>query len=114
MLFYVLATLKLLRLRQHDVVIPFTTPPLIVLATVVARWFESHRVAYWVMELYPEVAVAHGTLKEREEHGLATRVLAGLSRFACRRCDAVVALSRCMRQRLIEHGVAPEMSPGED
>jgi glycosyltransferase involved in cell wall biosynthesis len=105
LLFYALATLKLLRLPRHDVVVPFTTPPLIVLAAVITRWFKRHRVVYWVMDLYPEVAVAHGMFKPRS---LRTRLLTAISRWACRRCAAVVALGPCMKQRLIKHGVAQD------
>jgi len=102
LLFYILATWKVIRLPRHEVVVPFTTPPLIVVGAVLAGWFKGHRTVYWVMDLYPEVAVSHGMLKPG---GVLTKLLGGVSRWACGRCAAVVALGRCMKQRLVEHGV---------
>ncbi|MEO0586926.1 MAG: glycosyltransferase family 4 protein [Planctomycetota bacterium] len=102
LLFYVLATWAVVRLPKQDVVVPFTTPPLIVVGAVVAGWVKGHRTVYWVMDLYPEVAEAHGMMKPG---GVMAGVLRGVSRWACKRCAAVVALGRCMKRRLIEHGV---------
>jgi len=98
--FYVGAAWKLLTLRPRpDRVVVLTTPPyLSVLARLLTKLRGADH-AHWVMDLYPDVMVAHGMLTER---GLPFRLLASLSRFGFggKRCSAVVTLGPDMAQRV--------------
>jgi glycosyltransferase involved in cell wall biosynthesis len=50
-----------------------------------------------VQDIYPDVAVALGTFKER---GLAARALDALNRLVMRKADRVIVLGDCMRERV--------------
>jgi hypothetical protein len=80
-------------------VVALTTPPYL---SVVARVMSKLRGAdhaHWVMDLYPDVMVAHGMLRERS---WLARWLAGLARwgFGGRRCAAVLTLGPDMAERV--------------
>lgn len=78
---------------RPDVVIGLSTPPVLgALAVAVAR-LRGARSAYWAMDVHPDLAFALGVLKPGS---LAGRALAGLSRWAIRRADLVVALGETM------------------
>ena len=98
-LFYVAASVRLLTLRRQDVVICFTTPPLIALVGLLLRPIRRHRLVYWVMDLYPDTAVAAGMMAQRS---LLARSLDWISRCCLRRADRVVVLGRCMLERVRE------------
>lgn len=101
-LFYVLAMWKVLRLPRQDVVVPLTTPPMIVLLGVLLKKLRGTRLAYWVMDMYPDVPVAYGVLREG---GVAHRVLERLHVAAMNAADVVVVLGQDMRRRVEAKGV---------
>ena len=104
LLFYVAALFKALVLPRHDVVVCFTTPPFIAVVGRVLRLVKRTRFVYWVMDLYPDVAIAAGLMKQRS---LAARILERINRGCLRKADAVVVLGRCMRDRVLAKGVDP-------
>lgn len=104
-LFYAAATLQLLRLPRQDVVVCLTTPPLIVMAALLARRLKGGRVAYWLMDLYPELPIVCGYFGAR--HPLA-RIASAMDRRCVRSADAVVVLGRCMRERVLAKGADPK------
>jgi colanic acid biosynthesis glycosyl transferase WcaI len=101
-LFYIAAMLKAILLPRHDVVVCFTTPPFISAVGRVLKTVKGTRFVYWVMDLYPDVAVAAKVLSERS---LSTRFLECVNRWCLRGADAVVVLGRCMRDRVLAKGV---------
>ena len=103
--FYLLAAWKVLLMRRVDVVVPFSTPPLIAGVGLLRRWLRGTPYVYWVMDLYPEVAVACGVLKDG---GLPHRLFEAVSRRCMRSAARVVVLGRCMRERLRDKGIAEE------
>lgn len=91
--------------RRYDVTIAMTSPPLIAfLATLFVRW-RGGRLAYWVMDLNPDEAIAAGWLREGS---MSCRALESMSQQTLRRADIVVALDRFMQARLLEKGAADE------
>lgn len=101
-LFYVLATLRVLTLKKPDVVVSYTTPPFIALVGLFCKWLRGSKAVYWVMDLYPDLPVACGVMRE----GAApTRFFEGVNRFLLRKSDANVVLGRCMRDRVLAKGV---------
>jgi len=106
LLFYVLATLRLLTLPRPDVIVAFTTPPMIALAAHLTRRIRGSRVVYWVMDLYPDVPVAVGMWSAGAPH---VRLFEWINRRLLRRSDAVVVLGRCMRTRVLDKGVDPAL-----
>jgi hypothetical protein len=91
-----------------DRIVALTTPPyLSVLARVVSKLRGADH-AHWVMDLYPDVMVAHGMLAEG---GWKHRLLAGIARwgFSGRRSAAVLTLGPDMAARC--RGVIRSQSP---
>lgn len=105
LLFYVSAFIKAMMLPRHDVVVCFTTPPFIAIVGLLLRQVKGTRCVYWVMDVYPDVAVASGIM---HEDAPLTRILERLHRRVLRSADAVVVLGRCMRDRVLAKGVPAE------
>jgi glycosyltransferase involved in cell wall biosynthesis len=90
-------------LRRHraDVVISASSPPcLLVVATLVAFWHRAKSV-HWIMDLYPEIAVALGEIRE----GYISRGIGGLMGWCYRRAARVVALDDDMAAKVRRYGV---------
>jgi|Laugresu1bdmlbdd_1035124.scaffolds.fasta_scaffold21335_1 glycosyltransferase involved in cell wall biosynthesis len=103
-LFYLLTAAKAIQIGRHDVSVCFTTPPFIALLGLVLRGLRGTKVVYWVMDLYPDVLVVTGVLRE---DSLTTRVLERLNRLALARADRTVVLGRCMERRVLAKGIDP-------
>lgn len=102
-LFYLLSLVEVLSLPRPDVVVSFTTPPLIGFVGLVSRFFRGSKAVHWVMDLYPDVPVACGMMSPT---GPLTRVVEWFSRQLLHRSDVNVVLGRCMESRVLGKGVA--------
>lgn len=90
-----------LRLPRQDVVVTMTDPPLLALSgPMLAAW---HRAAaiHWCQDLYPDLLPALGVATPVRLAGLLARWM----RRALRAHDGVVAIGRCMGERLARSGV---------
>ena len=103
--FYMAATIKAITLPKHDVVICFTTPPFLGVAGWLLRLLKGTKCVNWVMDLFPDLPVVCGVVKE---NSLRTRFLEHLNRWCMRRANVNVVLGRCMRDRVIAKGIDPE------
>lgn len=100
--FLVRAAVRMLRLPKPDVVIGMTDPPFAdALAGSIGR-LRGARTMHWLMDAYPDVAVAAGVLRDGSLPG---RVLGAWMACALRRADAVVVLSPAMRRPILARGV---------
>jgi len=91
------------RRPRADVVISASSPPcLLVVATLVARWHRARSI-HWIMDLYPEIAVALGEVRE----GPLSRALATAMGGCYRRAAHVVALDEDMAAQIRRSGVEP-------
>lgn len=95
--FYVGATWRLLRVERHDILLALTQPPLIGLIGLLIGRLRGMRVVALVQDVYPDVAVALGTLKERS---LVARFFDFLNRRTLRGMDRIIVLGECMRDRI--------------
>jgi glycosyltransferase involved in cell wall biosynthesis len=75
-----------------------TTPPLIGLIALVIGRLRGMRLVTLVQDVYPDIAVALGTLDERNP---ATMLLDYLSRLVLRGADRIIVLGECMRERVV-------------
>jgi colanic acid biosynthesis glycosyl transferase WcaI len=103
------ALMRMLRLGmtqpRPDVVVSGTSPPcLAFVAKSVSLWHRARSV-HWCMDLYPEIAVALGEIKD----GPFARVIGKLMGWSYRRTTIVVALDQDMAVRLREHGAHLEV-----
>ncbi|HVG32903.1 MAG TPA: glycosyltransferase family 4 protein [Pyrinomonadaceae bacterium] len=97
--FFIGATWRLARTSRPDIVLALTTPPLIGLVAIIVGRLRGTRTVALVQDVYPDVAVALGTLREGSP---ATRLLDYLSRVILRRADRIIVLGDCMRERIIK------------
>ncbi len=94
-----------LRRPKADVVFSASSPPcLLVVAALVALWHRAKSV-HWIMDLYPEIAVALGEIREGGLSGWIGRAMT----WGYRRSALVVALDEDMADRLKPHGVKAEV-----
>jgi colanic acid biosynthesis glycosyl transferase WcaI len=103
--FYLLAARRVAQLPRMDVCVCLTTPPFISLLGAGLRRLRGARLVLWTMDLYPEIAVAFGLLREG---GYPHRLLRAVAGRVYRAADAVVSLGEVMTQRLTAAGVQPE------
>lgn len=103
--FYVQVLWDLLRGGQRDLLVVLTTPPLLVVASKVARRLRGQRYGIWSMDLHPDAEEAAGMLKRSS---FLARVLHRLNDAGYRGADLVVDLGPYMKRRIVEKGVAPE------
>ncbi len=115
--FYLMVAWKLATLRPDpDRVVALTTPPyLSVLARLISKFIGADH-AHWVMDLYPDVMVAHGMLKDG---GWEHRLLTGIARwgFGGKRCATVLTLGPDMAgrvARVIGSGVSAAVASSSD
>ncbi|MCE9609190.1 MAG: glycosyltransferase [Chthoniobacter sp.] len=91
-----------LRRPRADVVVSASSPPcLLVVATLVALWHRAKSV-HWIMDLYPEIAVALGEVPA----GFVARMIERVMGWCYRRAAKVVVLDEDMAARLRRYGVA--------
>jgi len=103
--YYLGAAWSGLRRRRFDAVVCLTTPPYIAEVGLLLRRLRGGRVLYWLMDVYPDVMIAHSMLSpDRAPHRLLRRWHARI----LDRVDATVALGRCMKERLVCQGASPE------
>jgi glycosyltransferase involved in cell wall biosynthesis len=103
--FCLLASAHLLTSSRSDVVVFLTDPPFLpVLGTLLKR-FRGERIVCHLMDMYPEVAVRAGVLREGAP---AERILRRISRASLRGADKVLVLGDDMREAAIRSGAAPQ------
>ncbi|MEM7626317.1 MAG: glycosyltransferase family 4 protein [Planctomycetota bacterium] len=113
-MFYLAAIWKAWRVRlpggRPQVTVTLTSPPYIGFIGALARIMQGGRrrgrfYVNWTMDLYPDVLLAAGLIKPRS---LAGRFMLRLNKWCLKLSDRVVVLGRCMKDRLVEQGIAPD------
>ena len=103
--FYPGALIELLRMvGKNDIIIVKTDPPMFVVLAVLATKIKRAKVAAWLQDLYPEVAIELGVRLLRGPLGAA---LIALRNLALRFADAAVVVGAKMGDRLEQGGIAP-------
>jgi len=90
-----------LRAERPDVVLTMTDPPVVAVAAMVASEVRSVPFVYVNQDMFPEVALRLGHLRE----GPLVQGLRWLNRGLRRRAARVVAIGRDMREGLVQQGV---------
>ena len=99
------AAYELSRLPTADVLLAVTSPPLVAaMGVLFRRLFDTFsgarpRFVYYVMEVYPEAAIASGKL---HSHGLLTRTYRSITRRTLEASDAIVAMGEDMKALLLQ------------
>jgi glycosyltransferase involved in cell wall biosynthesis len=82
-----------------------TQPPLFFVWGFILKKLRKQPYFIVLMDLYPDVAIQAKLLKAGS---FMAKLLTRISRFGLRKADGVIALGRCMKQRLLNYGVAEE------
>lgn len=101
--FAVLATLESLRVPQPDLIIATSTPLTIIIPAIVTRCFRGCPLLFEVRDLWPELPIALGALRNR----IAIRLAEALERLAYRSAERIIALSPGMKEGICAKGIAP-------
>src|SRR5258708_4690698 len=99
--FYFFSFFRIILLKKQDVIVVLTTPPLIAAVACAIKTIKGCKVIYLVQDLYPDVAVKLGVLRERS---LLTRLLNRVSKSSLTRSDAIIVLGDCMRKKIEAKG----------
>ena len=94
-----------LRRPRPDVILSATSPPCLLLVATALAWWHRARSVHWIMDLYPEIAVALGEIPD----GTLARWLRRLMGWGYRRAAAVVVLDEDMAARLAWSGAKVEI-----
>ena len=95
---------RALCLPRHDVVVTMTDPPMLALAGPMLAARHGAASLHWCQDLYPDLLPVLGVRMPSMVRRLAGR---GMARSLCRH-DAVIAIGRCMRDRIAAMGVKGE------
>ncbi len=99
--FYFSATWRALRMPKPDVCVSLTTPPFISLIGLLLAKVKGSRNMIWVMDVYPEIAVAYEVLRKQS---LIYRFLSRLNRLLYCNSEAIISLGDVMSERLVKSG----------
>ncbi len=102
--FYASAFARGLTARKFDIVVSLTTPPLISLLGSLIKRVRGSRHFIYEQDIYPDVAI---DLQYIRRGSLADHVTGALADFSRRHADGIIALGECMKQRLVNRGIAP-------
>lgn len=103
--FYLLALWRAIVMPKVDVCVSLTTPPLISLVGWMLSKFRGTQSVIWVMDVYPDIAVAYDVLQGK---GFLCRLLSRINRVLLRNAAAVISLGEVMAERLQSSGVLRE------
>jgi glycosyltransferase involved in cell wall biosynthesis len=90
--------------KRPDIVVVETDPPLLCLIGRYLQQVRGARLVVYLQDIHPDIAVAIGKLRD----GRLVRALRKLMFRIYRGADRVVVLSRDMRERVVQSGVAPD------
>ncbi|MFC2155727.1 glycosyltransferase family 4 protein [Acidobacteriota bacterium] len=80
-----------------------TQPPLFFVWGFILKKLRKQPYIIVLMDLYPDVAIQAKLLKA---DSFMAKLLTRISRFGLYKADSVIAIGRCMKQRLLNYGVA--------
>ena len=103
--FFISATWRALVLPKPDVCVSLTTPPFISLIGLLLSKLKGTQNVIWVMDVYPEIAVAYEVLRKR---ALLYRLLNRVNKTLYRNAAAVISLGETMTERLQSLVALPE------
>jgi len=97
--------LKALILPRTDVVVTMTDPPMLAVIGPFLRAAKGAKLVHWAQDLYPEVAEEADVFRK---HGMAAGAIRFLSTASLKAHHLVLSPGRCMSERLLLRGIAPE------
>lgn len=102
--FYTKAFIRVNFLPKPDVIVTLTTPPMISLLGTWLRLTRRSRFVYWVMDIYPDIAINAGMLRP---FGPISAIWSTLGRISYKTANRVVVLGRDMRDMVAAKRISP-------
>ena len=88
-----------------DRTVILTNPPMYAAVGIFFKLFRREPYVYVLMDIYPDIAVRAGLLKE---NGLLTRLARWATKATFRYAERIVTLGRCMEEMVELYGIAPQ------
>jgi colanic acid biosynthesis glycosyl transferase WcaI len=98
---------RLFLLPRHDVVVAFTSPPLVGFYGALTARFWRARFVHWLMNVNHEIAMELGCLRRKSMLG---RALTTIYRVTLRSCDRIIVMDRWMKARVVREDVIDPQS----
>jgi colanic acid biosynthesis glycosyl transferase WcaI len=99
--FLIAAIGRAFRIARTDIVVVETDPFMLPLLGKWLKWWHRSRLIVYLQDLYPDVAVALGKVRE----GWLTKLIRGQLIRAYLHADAIIVLSADMKNRLVQWGL---------
>ena len=99
--FWICAFWTAIRMRDQDCLVVLSDPPMLSLLAATVRFFKPIKTVCWLQDVFPDIAVRAGILRE----GMAARLLRRMARWSLCRMDQVVVIGRCMERYLLSQGL---------
>src|SRR6476646_10006665 len=87
--------------NRIDCVMVMSDPPMLSVLAVVLGWLKRWKTVCWLQDVFPEVALKAGVLKQ----GKLASALMWLTHGSLRKTDRIIVVGRCMEHRLSELGI---------
>jgi len=102
--FHFFVMLKCLLIPRHDVVLTLTIPPYIAFVGMLIRKMKGSKFMFGVQDIYPDVAVELGLIKNK----ILIKLFLRLTVWNYKKADKIVPIGEVMRDEIIRHGIRPE------
>ncbi len=102
-LFHLSVFLKLWALPKPELIISFTSPPLIGVTGTLFAWIHGIRSVQWLMDVNPDAAIAVGYLPRS---GIFSKLLLAVFNHSLRLSHTVVVLDRWMKEKITARGIS--------
>ncbi len=101
--FHLSVFLKLWSVPKPELIISFTSPPLIGVTGSLFAWMQGIRSVQWLMDVNPDAAIEVGYLRRG---GIISRMLLAVFQNSLRLNHSIVVLDRWMKEKVTQRGVA--------
>src|SRR5437016_3303167 len=99
--FYLSSVWAAVQTRDVDCVVVLSDPPILSVQAVLLGRLKGWKTVCWLQDVFPEIAVRAGTLRE----GLRARLLRWAANWSLRSSDRVIVVGRCMERCLLAFGL---------
>ncbi|MDX1973559.1 MAG: glycosyltransferase family 4 protein [Candidatus Sumerlaeia bacterium] len=106
--FYAKAFAKIHTLPRPDVVVTLTTPPLISMLGAYLRVLKGSRFVYWVMDVYPDIAIKAGVLPQWFPANFLAKTWSAFGWLSYTLANKIVVLGEDMKSAIASKGISEE------
>src|SRR5436309_11693065 len=101
MSFYLASAWAAVQTKDVDCVVVLSDPPILSFQAMLLGHLKGCKTACWLQDVFPDIAVRSGTLRE----GLLARLLRRTATWSLGTLDRVIVVGRCMERHLLAVGL---------